>query len=119
MRHSYAHDATLIMLPDGDVRAPGAAITVALCGHWEHQPPCPLAAHHTRADRVGDEVRLRILFAAAPADEPVVRERINLALAAGVLAGPDGVTTRWQLAYSGRADVDPAETSHAERLTRG
>ena len=31
------------MEPDADVRAPGAAVTVVLCGHWDHEPPCPLA----------------------------------------------------------------------------
>ena len=34
--------------------APGGAITVALCGSWDHEPPCPLAPHHTRAHRSGD-----------------------------------------------------------------
>ena len=33
------------MEPDADVQAPGAAVTVALCGHWEHEPPGPLAPH--------------------------------------------------------------------------
>ena len=39
------------MMPaPADDGAPGAAVTVALCGHWEHPPPCPLAPHHTRAE---------------------------------------------------------------------
>jgi len=44
MRQAFAHEAILVVQPQADLRAPGAAITVALCGHWEHQPPCPLAA---------------------------------------------------------------------------
>jgi hypothetical protein len=95
MRRAFAHVAVLTMQPDADVRAPGAAITVALCGQWEHQPPCPLAAHHTSAERFGDQVRLRMLFAAEPTDEVVVRARIDAALAAGELRGPDGVITLW------------------------
>jgi hypothetical protein len=30
------------------------AITVALCGHREHQPPCPTAPHHASAERGAD-----------------------------------------------------------------
>jgi hypothetical protein len=41
MRQPFAHDAVLAMPAGGDLGAPGAAITVALCGHWEHAPPCP------------------------------------------------------------------------------
>ena len=34
VRNSFAHDAVISMDSDADMRAPGAAITVALCGHW-------------------------------------------------------------------------------------
>ncbi len=118
MRHAYAHDAVLDMAPDADTRAPGGAITVALCGHWDHQPPCPLAAHHTTANRVGDETHLRILFATEPDQEGLVRGRIDTALAGGELSGPDGVTTRWRLRGSRPGEITPAEADHAERLTR-
>jgi hypothetical protein len=57
MREVFAHEAVVAMGADEDVGAPGAAVTVALCGHWEHDPPCPLAAHHTAAERDGDVVR--------------------------------------------------------------
>src|SRR6185369_11268136 len=110
--------ATLALGPDGDLNAPGAAITVALCGSWEHEPPCPLAAHHTRAARTGEDVQLRILFAADPADEEVVRQRIADALRAGHLAGPDGTVTTWQLRQDHPTPVAPAEADHANRLTR-
>ena len=118
MRTAFAHEATLAMGPDGDVNAPGAAITVALCGSWDHQPPCPLAAHHTSAARAGDAVQLRILFAADPADEEVVRQRIADALRAGQLAGPDGTVTTWQLRRDNPAPVAATEADHASRLTR-
>lgn len=106
------------MQPGADLRAPGAAITAALCGHWEHQPPCPLAAHHTRAERIGDQVHLRTLFATEPDAEPVVRQRIDHALSGGQLEGPDAVITRWHLHTSQRSDVTAEEAGHAERLTR-
>lgn len=118
MRHAFAHEAVLVMEPDADVRAPGAAVTVALCGHWDHPPPCPLAPHHSRADRVDDEVSLRILFAAEPDTERTVRSRIDLALAGGHLQGPDGITTRWRLRGSWPSAVWADETHHAERLIR-
>src|SRR5690606_31200200 len=103
---------------DADPHAPGAAITVALCGHWEHEPPCPLAPHHTAVERAGDEVRLRVLFAAEPDAVPDVRRRIDAALADGVLDGPDGVSTRWRLRAARAGAVRADETEHAERLAR-
>jgi hypothetical protein len=116
VRQAFAHDAVVDMETGGDVRAPGAAITVALCGHWEHEPPCPLAPHHTGAQRSGGQVRLRVLFAAEPGAEAGVRDRIVMALSRPSLTGPDGVTTHWQLrsAQPGRLRADEAQ--HAERL---
>ncbi|MFG2054453.1 hypothetical protein ACGFI9_10495 [Micromonospora sp. NPDC048930] len=119
MRQGYAHRAVLGMTPDADDRAPGAAVTVALCGHWEHEPPCPVAAHHTGVERVGDEVRLRILFATEPHLEQRVRRDIDRALARGELAGPDGRTTRWRLLDSRPAEPSAHEAEHLQRLVRG
>src|SRR3954452_5295116 len=104
------------MDPAEDDRAPGGAITVALCGSWEHAPPCPVAAHHTGAERNGDEVRLRILFASDPDDEQRVRGTIDEALARGTGDTPDGGTVRWRLVSSGASSVQPAEQDHAARL---
>ena len=38
MRELFAHDAALAIEPDADMQAPGAAVTKALCGSWEHEP---------------------------------------------------------------------------------
>lgn len=119
MRQGFAHQAVLDMAPDGDDAAPGAAITTVLCGHWEHEPPCPVAAHHTRAERFGDQVRLRILFATEPHLEQRVRHDIDLALARGELAGPDGRTTRWRLLGSRPGEPSAREAEHLNRLIRG
>ena len=118
MREAYAHDAVVSMAPDGDVRAPGGAVTVALCGRLDHEPPCPLAPHHTAAERDGDAVRLRILFATDPERAGDVRSAIDDALRAGTFDGPDGRTTTWRLRESAPAAISPAERDHAERLTR-
>lgn len=104
------------MGPESDLQAPGAAITVALCGHWDHEPPCPVAPHHSRADRVGDEVHVRTLFVADPERERDVRNLINRALSSGQLRGPDGVTTQWQLRSSHPSVVSVEETDHAQQL---
>jgi hypothetical protein len=101
----------------GDDRAPGAAITVAVCGHWEHEPPCPLAPHHTAAERDGEIVRLRVLFAADPAAEPEIRRRIDDALASSQLETPDGAVSRWRLVSTEVGQVRPDEEDHGRRLT--
>ncbi|MGP4000607.1 hypothetical protein [Streptomyces sp. 8N706] len=106
MRRAFAHDAVVVLDPGGDVRAPGAAVTAALCGHCEHDPPCPKGPHHTGAERDGDVVSLRVLFATEPSAEAEVRGRTEAALSAGILDGPDGVTTRWRLR---RADSGPSD----------
>jgi hypothetical protein len=116
VRRAFAHDAVLSMAADADVRAPGAAVTVALCGHWEHEPPCPLAPHHSRAERIGDEVRVRILFATEAGRERTVRQRIDAALSAGHLRRPEGAVSRWAVRGSGPAPVSAEEAEHAARL---
>jgi hypothetical protein len=75
---SDAHEAVLAMDPLADERAPGAAVTVAPCGHWDHDPPCPLTPHHNRADRVDGEVRVRTLFAVEPELEDTVRHGVDV-----------------------------------------
>ncbi len=118
VRQAFVHDAVVTMEAGGDVRAPGAAITVALCGHWEHEAPCPLAPHSTDAQRSGDQVRLRVLFAAEPMAEAEVRRRIEAALSQASLTGPDGVTTRWQLRSEQPGLLRDDEAQHAEAFIR-
>ena len=117
MRQAFAHEALLAMEADADTGAPGAAITKALCGHWDHQPPCPLAPHHSGVTRVGDGVHLRVLFAVEPGLEEAVRGRIEGALSEGHLSGPDGAVA-WTLTSSRRSDVTADELPLAERLER-
>jgi hypothetical protein len=116
MRRAFAHDVVVAMADDGDIRAPGAAITVALCGHWEHRPPCPLAPHRTDAERSGGDVRLRVLFASEPAAETEVRDRIERALREAALTLPDGATARWRLLTAEPGAVRADETETAESL---
>jgi hypothetical protein len=116
-RAAYAHEAIVVLDPGGDSRAPGGAITVARCGNWDHDPPCPLAPHHTEATPEGDDtVRVRILFAAEPDDEGRVRSLIEQALSSGRLTGPDDHVTRWMLESSSTSPIRPDESDHAARL---
>jgi hypothetical protein len=101
---------------DADLRAPGGAVTVALCGHWDHQPPCPVAPHNSRVNRVGSKVHVRVLFVADQDMETAIRQRIGSALASGHVQGPDGVVTRWQLESSRRSELLTDEIDHVDRL---
>ena len=113
---AFAHAAELDLAADADPRAPGGAITVALCGGVDHAPPCPLAAHYTGVEQDGPRVQLRILFASAARDEAHVRDLIETALRAGEFVGPDDETSRWRLVAHGPSDLHPAEYDHAQRL---
>lgn len=118
MREAFAHDAVVEIESDDDLDGPGAAITVSLCGHWEHEPPCPLAAHHTGAERDGAVVRLRVLFATEARDEAEVRRRIDRALAEGEQTTPSGGTAHWRLVSTAPGTVEAAEAEHARRLAQ-
>ena len=113
MREVFVHEAVLVMEPGADEAAPGAAVTVALCGHWDHEPPCPLSPHRVDVERGDSGLRVRILFAAEPGIEPEVRRRIGLALS-GQWRFPDGFGTPWRVTESRPGELSPGE---AERLT--
>lgn len=116
MHGLFVHEATLQFAANARTGAPGAAITTALCGSWEHPPPCPLAAHYTAVQQDGGIVTLRTIFAADPRREGEVRRRIDDALAHGFQAGPDGTVSRWTLVKSGAGELTAAEREHALRI---
>jgi hypothetical protein len=113
-RAGYVHEAAISLPSGGDERALGAAVTVALCGHWEHEGPCRWP-HHTAASRAGGELVVRTLFASEPGEEALVRSRIGEALAAGELDGPGGRTS-WTLVREAAGVLTTAEREHAERI---
>lgn len=108
MRAPYVHQATLGMSSDADLDAPAAAVTLELCGSWDHKPPCPLA-HHTHAERTGTTVSLRVVFATEPENEEDVRRRIDEALGTGSVTGPAGTSTHWEFRGSTVAEVSVSE----------
>ena len=115
-RRGFAHHALLALSPGADRRAPGGAVTQALCGSWEHPPPCPLAPHQTAVDGTGDALDVRVVFAAAPDDEAEVRGRIEAALAGGTTTGPDGAESQWRLMDSAPDALRDDERELADRL---
>jgi hypothetical protein len=114
VRQAYAHDAVVDLTPDADERALGGAVTEALCGAVDHEPPCPVAPHHTSVSGRGTRRRVRVLFATD--DEPVVRRTIDAALGAGEYRGPDGRRHRWTLRSSTVDAVAVHEAAHAASL---
>jgi hypothetical protein len=118
MRQAFAHQARLQLLAGGDERAPGAAVTVALCGHWEHEGPCEVP-HRTDVAGPDDDLAVRVLFACEPADEADVRARVDRALGGGELPvpAPDGAPpTRWRLLHSAAAELSDGDSDVAARF---
>jgi len=118
MRNGFVHEAVVRLRPGGDPAAVGAAVTVALCGQWEHEPPCPLAPHNTAALPQEDALAVRVRFACAPSDEARARELIDAALHGGHAEGPTGEPTTWEWVSSGPAPVEPSEGPLLLRLAR-
>ena len=96
-RIAFAQDAVVAMCDGDSPNALGGAITRALCGGWDHPPPCPLAPHRVSSTRVGVTIAVRVVFATEPAHEQRVRALIAEALAAGQLTVPDGGVAHWEL----------------------
>ena len=97
MKTSFTHSLqSRIMLESGsDSRAPGGAVTVALCGHWDHEGPCRWP-HHTSVSEAPDGTHTVTVRYDAPDEErEYVRGLILDALATGTQAGPDGRVSRW------------------------
>lgn len=114
MRIAFVHEASVELDRDADERAPGAAVTVGLCGHWEHAAPCRWP-HRNSVERSGQMLVLRVLFVADPDEEQDVRQRIERALLSGVLEGPTG-TSRWATLRAGPSVLRPDEEGLAAKL---
>ena len=94
----FTRDA-VVELDEGDVRAIGAAVTVALCGHWEHQGPCRWP-HLTATDAEGNRVAVSVSYDCTDDERARVEALIADALSSGVLAN-DGQVTRWRVISPG------------------
>lgn len=108
MRRTLVQCAELWLEPDADPAAPGGAVTLALCGSWDHAGPCRWP-HRTSA--VWDERRgrVRVVFEAEAEDEDRVRALIDRALAGGACAGPGGKLSRWVATEQGAGVLGESE----------
>lgn len=94
MNHTFVQCAELLLEPDADQAAPGGAVTLALCGSWDHAGPCRWP-HETSAQWEQRRGALRVVFVADANDEQQVRALIEQALAGGECVGPEGKLSRW------------------------
>lgn len=117
MLSPFAHEALLDLAEGADPRAAGGAITVALCGHWDHQPPCPLAPHRVSTQEQADGLLVRVVFAAQPQDEATARGLIEQAVRSGELVGPDGRLSAWRWIRSGPIPLSPRDAPLAQQLS--
>jgi len=127
VRSAFVHEASIELRPGADPAAPGAAVTVELCGHWEHDGACRWP-HHTGVDnRAGRSIRIRTVFACPPAEEDAVRQRIVAALDSGRLeaesatpAEPTNAAepreSRWTTTRQGASTIEPSEETLAAQL---
>jgi hypothetical protein len=76
---AFVVEAKLVLDQGCDPAAVGAAVTVELCGHWEHAVACRWP--HNNAIEVGrDHALFRALFVSARAEAAGVRKRVESAL---------------------------------------
>ncbi len=108
-RRAYHHAASLALHLGVDPAAPGAAVTVALCGHWDHDPPCRWPHNSRLLDAAGTS-SFRTVFTCEPGDEAQVRALIDGALRSG---------SGWQVLGSGAAPVTDEDAALAQRLLDG
>ena len=106
-REAFVQEAELLLADDTDRRAPGAAVTVALCGYWEHEGPCRWPHNNAITAAGGGTARFRTLFVADDAVEPAVRDLI-----VGALADAAG----WSVTSSAARPVAASERDLARRL---
>jgi hypothetical protein len=78
-RQAFVHEALLHVEAGIDPRSIGAAVTIALCGHYEHEGVCRWP-HNNDICTDTSPARFRTLFVSDARDEPDVRERITRAL---------------------------------------
>lgn len=95
MKQSSAQCAEIMLDPGADPAAPGGAVTLALCGSWDHAGPCRWP-HETSAEWDERRGRMHVVFTADAEEENHVRTLIDRALAGGECMGPDGKLSRWK-----------------------
>jgi hypothetical protein len=107
-RRAYVYVAELDLAPGADPRAPGGAVTMALCGHWDHEGPCRWP-HSSELDADVAPARLRTVFTCRANEVNDVHRAIDDAV-----RGADA----WSVRTSERRDPRGDEVTLGERLAR-
>ena len=102
----YVHVAEIGLNADVDPADVGAAVTLELCGAWQHQGACRWP--HNNEIQGDGPFLLRVLFLAGEADEPAVRQRIETALRS---------SADWSVVSSSARPIEPIERALAARLS--
>lgn len=105
---TFVHEVRVILGAGADPEVIGAAVTEALCGDWDHQPPCRWP-HHTSIDAEAGFTVARTVFLARRREAEEVRRRIDVRMSDGRLVGPDGRPSAWQHMRSGGVPPSPDE----------
>ena len=103
---AFVVEAELELRAGCEPPAVGAAVTVDLCGHWEHDGACRWP-HNSAIDAARRPARFRTIYVADASEAPRVRARIEAALRAG---------TEWRVVSVGARAVAASERPLAERL---
>jgi hypothetical protein len=115
MRRTFVQCAEVLLEAVADPAAPGGAVTLALCGSWDHPGPCRWP-HETTAEWNGRRGKVRVVFMADAEDERHVRALIEQALAGGKCTGPDGKLSRWEATGHGAALLSASEEDWGLRI---
>ena len=75
----FVQQVELVLDEGADPAAPGAMVTVALCGHWDHEGACRWP-HNNGMDATTVPAKLRVIFVAAPDEADDIRASIGRAL---------------------------------------
>jgi hypothetical protein len=102
------YEAELTLAPGADPRAPGGAVTRALCGHWHHEGPCRWP-HNSEILTDAPRARFRTVFVCG--DDEV--DAVQAAIDGAVRSAED-----WAMIASTRRDPVGDEVALGERLTR-
>jgi len=108
-RSTYVFRAELRLDDATDPRAPGGAVTTALCGHWEHEGACRWP-HNNAIDPASAPAHFRTVFVADDADAEAVHAQIDSALRSA---------TGWSVISAGAGTPHGAELSLGSRLASG
>ena len=99
----------------GGVEAVGAAVTVALCGHWDHSGPCRWPHNTSASPADGGAFTVVTIVIVDVADEPLVRSAIRQAVGAGELPGVEAAGS-WEVVTQRTRPMTPDEARVAGRL---